>query len=96
MTLKINASSLLKHHYLLVRSDGVHYYESSGFASAKRFRFSDIACILMSPDNILSLQVGKEIFSIPTDPNNAKHQTVIATLVQEVKRSGSAWGADAQ
>jgi hypothetical protein len=41
----------------------------------------------MSADHKLSFQVGKEVFSIPTAPQNAEHQSIIATLVHEVKRA---------
>jgi hypothetical protein len=87
MTLKISASSLFKNHYLKLDSGGVKFYESAAIGGAKRFRFSEILCILMSPDNTLSFQVGQEVFSIKTNPANTKHQTVINTLNQEVQRA---------
>ena len=89
MTLKISASSLFKNHYLKLDSGGIKFYESAGIGGAKRFRFSDILCILMSPDNTLSFQVGREVFSIKTNPTNAKHQAVINTLIQEVQRANA-------
>jgi hypothetical protein len=92
MALQIKANSLLTKHYLSIRSDGVKFCETSGLESARLFRFGDIECVLLSPEHKLSFQVGKEVFTIPTDPNNASHQTVIATLVQEVQRSGAGWG----
>lgn len=87
MALKITASSLFTKHYLAVDSGGVKFFESAGIGGARRFSFSQIECVLMSPDNKLSFQVGNEVFSIPTKPGNAKHQTVIETLLQEVRQS---------
>ena len=86
MALQISASSLVTNHYLVVESDGVKFAETA-VGGARRFRFRDIECILMSPENRLSFQVGKEVFSIPTKPGDQKHQEVIATLVHEVKRA---------
>ena len=96
MSLKISASNLFTKHYLLVRSDGVKFCEISAFGGPRHFRFADIECILLSPDHKLSFQVGKEVFSIPTNPNDAKHQTVIATLVSEVRRAGAGWAASVE
>jgi len=87
MTLKISASSLFKNHYLKLDSKGIKFYESAAIGGAKRFRFNDILCILMAPDNTLSFQVGQEVFSIKTNPRNTKHQAVIDTLIQEVQRA---------
>ena len=86
-SLKISASSLLKNHFLKLDSGGVKFYESAAIGGAKRFQFSEIACLLMAPDNTLSFQVGQQVFSIPTDPNNAKDQALIAALVQELERT---------
>ncbi len=89
MSLKINASSLFKKHYLLVDSGGVKFFDGSVFG-AKRFPFSKIACVLMSPDHKLSFQVSNEVFSIQTNPNKAKHQQVVTALLQEVQRTAHA------
>ena len=94
MKLKISAPSFLKNHYLVVRSDGVHYCESMGLSSVRRFRFTDIFCVLLGADHTLSFQVGQEVFSIPTNPRSAKHQTVIATLVQEIQRAAAGRGSN--
>jgi hypothetical protein len=87
MSLKINASSLFTKHYLTVDSGGVKFYENSVFGNARQFPFSQIKCVLMSPDNKLSFQVNNEVFSIPTKPGNTKHQATIAALLQEVRRT---------
>lgn len=90
MSLKITANSLISKHFLMVDSDGVKFYDGTGFASAKRFQFRQIECVLMSPDNKLSFQVGNEIFTIPTKPDNAKHKAAIDALLQELRRTTAA------
>ena len=86
MALKITNSSLFTKHYLAVDSGGVKFYDTS-FGGAKRFKFSQIECVLMSPDNKLSFQVGNQVFSIPTRPDDPGHQAVIDALLQEVRRT---------
>jgi hypothetical protein len=39
----------------------------------------------------LSFQVGQEVFTIQTEPEDARHQKAIATLVQELQRTGAGW-----
>lgn len=87
MSLKINASSLFTKHFLMVDSGGVKFYENSAFGGSRRFAFNQIDSVLLSPDNKLSFQVGKEVFTIPTKQGNAKHQAVINALLQEVRRT---------
>lgn len=87
MALKISNSSLFSKHYLSVDSGGVRFYENAAFGGLKRFPFSQIECVLISSNHTLSFQVGKNVFSIPTKPDNAKHQEVINALLQEVRRS---------
>jgi hypothetical protein len=89
MALKIDASSLVTRRYLDVSSDGVRFADTP-VGGSRRFRFREISCILMSADSKLSFQVGREVFSIPTKPGNKKHETVVATLVSEVRRAKSA------
>lgn len=89
MSLKISASTLITKHYLTVDSAGVNFMEAAGFSSVRRFAFSRIECVMMSADHKLSFQVGNEVFSIPTRPENAGHQAVINTLLQEVRRSAT-------
>lgn len=90
MALKISSSNLMTNRYLIVESDGIRYRETSFMGGVRRFRFSDIDCILMAPDNTFSFQVGQEVFSIATKPANAKHQAVITAFVNEVRRTGAA------
>lgn len=90
MGLKISANSLFQKHYLIVDSGGVKYYDGTSFMGSKRVPFSQIECVLMSPDHKFSFQHGNEVFCIQTRPGNAKHQTVIQALLQEVQRTASA------
>ncbi len=92
MALAILANDLLTKRYLEVNSDGVIYYEGAVTGSKRSFRFGQIESILMSPENRLSFQVGEEVFSIPVQPGIQNHDLVVATLVQEVKRSGGMIG----
>jgi hypothetical protein len=87
MSLKITSSSLFTKHYLIVDSSGVKFYENAAWGGTKRFKFSQIDSVLMSPDDKLSFQVGKEVFSIPTKPDNPKHKATIDALLQEVRRT---------
>jgi hypothetical protein len=87
MAAKIKSSSLLSASTLEVNSAGVIFRESSGFSSVRRFSFGQIDLILMSPANILSFQVGREVFSIQTKPGDKTHQQIIDNLLQEVGRS---------
>jgi hypothetical protein len=87
MALRITASTLLTKHSLEVHSKGVTFNESSGFGNVRKFSFAQIELILMSPSQTLSFQVGREVFSIPTKPDNKTHQQVIQALLQEVRRN---------
>ena len=86
MSFKISNSSLFDKHFLAVDSEGVRFNNGSSIV-AKRFRFSEIETVLFSANHTLSLQIGKEVFSIPTKPEDPDHQNLIAFLLQEVRRS---------
>lgn len=92
---KITASSLFQRQYLIVHSKGVKFYENRLFGHTRRFGFDLILCVLQSPDNTLSIQVGREVFSIRTKPDNKKHQAAIAALLQELQRTCGTSGTDA-
>lgn len=85
MALKIDASSLLARQSLEVESDGIRYVAPSLAGSSRRFRYHEIECILLSEKNVLSFQVGTEVFSIQT--RSDKHLQIISTLVHEVRRA---------
>ena len=84
MGLTINSSSLLEKRFLKVESEGVKFYQSAFIGGTRRFRFREIQCILMSPANLLSFQVGNEVFSLTIKPDKAKHQEVLAAFVNGV------------
>jgi hypothetical protein len=86
MALKIKANSLFVACSLKLDSEGVAFQETAAVGGTRRFAFRDIDCVLMSPDHTLSFQVGDEVFSIPTKPDNKKHQEVIDALVQCVRK----------
>jgi len=87
MSMKITNRSFLTSHFLSVDSSGVKFSGESALGGAKRFRFHQIECVLMSPDHKLSFQVGQEVFSIPIKPGDPKHQSVIDFLLHEVQRT---------
>ena len=85
MALKISASDLVTQRHLLLDDTGVEYKETAAFGGGKRFPFSQIDCVLLSPKGVLSIQVGSEVYSLPTKTDNQKHQEVIDTLVKALK-----------
>jgi hypothetical protein len=87
MALKISSSGLFHRHYLVLKRDGIKYFENGMIFGARRFRFHDISCVLMSPDNVLSFQAGNEVFSILTKPEKARHQEAIAALLAGLGKS---------
>ena len=83
MSLKISISGLATRQILSLDSEGVRY--SEGLGSGRRFRFHEIEYVLLSEDNILSVEVGNDAVSIRVKPGNAKHQEVIETLVKAAR-----------
>ncbi len=93
MTLKISARSLFDARTLVVKRDHVRFTEGAIALRARRFRFEEIVCVLLSPAEELSFQVGQEVFSIRTKPGNEKHQAVIAALTAGVQGSRESGGS---
>lgn len=85
MALKISASDLVTQRYLSVDSEGVEFKETAFVGGKRRFAFREIDCVLLSAQGVLSFQVGREVFSVPTKRGDKKHQEVIDTLVRELK-----------
>lgn len=85
MSFQITNNSLFQKHYLAVDSAGLRFCNPT--FGDRRFRFHQIDCVLLSPDNTLSFQVENEVFSIPTKPDEADHRNVIDFLLQEVRRT---------
>lgn len=87
MSLKIKANTLATQRYLEVNSAGVTFCETALMGGRRTFPFRQIDMILMSPDNVLSFQVGNEVFKLPVKPDHPQHRQVIDTLLQEVRRT---------
>jgi hypothetical protein len=86
MALKINASSLFTQRILKMRKGGIAFSNGS-FGGSRKFRFEQIECVLLSPENVLSFQVGQEIFSIPVKPGKAKHEETLAAFLAALEHS---------
>jgi hypothetical protein len=89
MALKIRGSDLVTQRHLLVDSGGVEFKETALMGGARRFAFAEIDSLVISAKGVLSFQVGREVFSIPTKKGDRAHQEVIDTLVRELKASSS-------
>jgi hypothetical protein len=85
MSFEISNNSLLQKHYLTVDSSGLRFCNPA--LGPRRFRFHQIESVLLSANHTLSIQVGNEVFSIPTKPDDANHMNVIDFLLQEVRRT---------
>lgn len=83
MTLTIRANSLFMKRFLKLKDDIAYFYESALIGGGKKFRYDQIESVLLSPNNVLSIQVGREVFSIPVKPNKPKHATAMEYLVQK-------------
>jgi len=86
MSLKINAGSLMASRFLKVEEKGIVFCNTD-FVGSKKFRFEQIDFVLLSPKSVLSFQVGKEVFSLPVQPNKKEHQEALTALLQAVKQS---------
>lgn len=80
MALKIRANSFFVNRYLKVTDTTVIFVETAAMGGRHKFRYDQIDYILMSPTNVLSFQVGREVFSIQTNPKKARHQQVIQQM----------------
>lgn len=85
MALKIKANTLIYNRNILVDERGVEFYETAFIGGKRRFGFHQIQVVLLSNKNILSFQVGIEVFSLPVKPDKRKHAELIETLVSKVK-----------
>jgi hypothetical protein len=87
MAFTIRANTLVDKHSMTVDDGGVEYIATSLGDGKRQFDFSEIACALLSSGFRLSVQVGREVFSIPTQPDNPEHQDAIAMLVRGAQES---------
>ena len=88
MAFKIKANTAFTVRFLQVTSKGVVFQETAALGGKRRFTFDQIDAILMNPGNVLSFQVGNEVFSIPTRPDKKAHQAAIDELLQQVRHAG--------
>lgn len=85
MSLVIRSNTAVENISLKIEETGVAYSSGAIFTSARRFRFAEIACILLSEDGCtLSFQVGEEVFKLRVKPGNKDHDQVIAAFTQGV------------
>lgn len=87
MGLKIKGSTFVEVRVLIVERDGVRFQQTAFMGGKRRFAFSQIDSVLMSPNNELSFQVGDEVFTVPTKPGKRGHEAAIAALLEGVRRS---------
>ena len=85
MALTIRANTFFTKRGLKVDSEGVTHLETSFLGGRRKFSFREIGCVLMSSQCVLSFQVGSEVFSVPTNPRNRRHQETIQALVGAVR-----------
>ena len=81
MRWKIRANTFFTHRYLEVHDKGVTFVETAIVGGRRKFRFDQIDCVYMSPDNQLSLQIGTQIVSVPVNPNKRRHQQAVSALL---------------
>ena len=82
--MKIDASNFFERLYLEVEADGIKFSQPKLTNNVRRFRFTEIECVLMSSEHKLSFQVGREVFSIPTKEN---HRKIVEDLVSKVRQA---------
>lgn len=88
MTHKIKFSSLVENISLRIDDKGVAYYSGVVFSSTRRFRFEEVAAILLSEDGTsLSFQVGQEVFSISVKPGNVTQREAINAFTAAVAKA---------
>jgi hypothetical protein len=87
VALKIRANSFFVNRYLKVTDTGVIFVETAAMGGKRKFNFGQIDYLLMSPSNVLSFQVGHEVFSIPIRPKKARHQQAVQQLKTMVAAS---------
>ena len=86
MALKILHNNLIEKTCLEVLPDGVNYFKAAALGTTRSFKFAEIDCVLLSPSNVLSFQVGTEVFSIPVKPSDEHHKTVVNSMLNELRK----------
>lgn len=80
MALKIRANSAFVNRYLKVTDTEVIFAETAFIGGRRKFRYDQIDYMLLSPSNVLSFQVGREVFSIQANPAKPRHAQVILQM----------------
>jgi len=88
MAFVIRASSFFVKHYLKVTDWGVVFMEGAAIVSKRKFNFQQIDYVLLSGNNLLSFQVGDEVFKIPVKAHKPKHVNAVNLLVSKVNGPG--------
>jgi hypothetical protein len=87
MKYRINASTAFVRRYLQVDDKGMVYFETALFSKTRRFSFDQIDFILLNDAGLLSVQIGREVFSVPTKSKDKKHQEAVQMLIREAERT---------
>jgi hypothetical protein len=85
--LTIKANTLTRQRYLEIHSGGVIFCDAVALGGRRTFTYQQINCVLLSQDQVLSFQVGHEVFSLPLRPDNSAQLAALDTFVAGVKRS---------
>jgi hypothetical protein len=92
MALKIKANTFATQRWLEVQPAGIVFCETSAFGGKKQYLFHQIDCVLLSPQNVLSIQVGMEVMSLPVKYDKPAHRQVIDALMSGLQRQQSTGG----
>ena len=88
MAVKISRSGFVEKSHLSIKKEGIVFHQAGPVSRSKKiFKFDEIDFVLMSKENDLSFQVGEEVFTIKTNPDNKKHQLVIEELLKAVRQT---------
>lgn len=87
---RIKANTFFMQRYMDVDDFGVTFCETAITGGKRRFRFEEIECVCISPEDLLSFQVGTEVFSLPIKQNKRKHQEAVSALISGLTRTAPA------
>ena len=85
--LKIANSSLLYYRSLGIDEQKVVYRDGTGLRDEKTFAYGDVSAVLLSAQNVLSIQISYQIFKIEIQPNNPDHQHFMTMLARWCRQS---------
>lgn len=87
MRLIIKSNSFLEACALEVHGGGISYRRTAFMGGWEHFGFREIDCILLSPENVLSIQVGRKVLSLRVNPSKEKHKRVVEALLAAIRQS---------